>query len=52
MKIVLILYMIGLSNGSWCGNDVDSQKRWLENILLICQNIGNNFYGFDGFRFG
>ena len=40
-----------LSNGSWCGNDVDSQKKMVRKYIVDMSKRWQQFYGFDGFRF-
>ncbi|WP_297671607.1 type I pullulanase [Thomasclavelia sp.] len=40
-----------LSNGSWCGNDVDSQKKMVRKYIVDMSKRWQQFYGVDGFRF-
>lgn len=39
------------SNGSFCGNDVDSTKPMVQKFLLASTRMWIEQYGFDGFRF-
>ena len=36
-----------LSNGSWCGNDVDSQKKMVRKYIVDMSKRWQQFYGFD-----
>ena len=40
-----------ISNGSFCGNDIDSTKPMVRNFLLQSTRLWIEDYGFDGFRF-
>ncbi len=40
-----------ISNGSFCGNDIDSTKPMVRNYLLQSTRLWIEDYGFDGFRF-
>lgn len=40
-----------LSNGSWCGDDVDSCKAMVRKYILDMSKRWQEFYGVDGFRF-
>lgn len=40
-----------VSNGSFCGNDIDSTKPMVRNYLLQSTRLWIEDYGFDGFRF-
>lgn len=40
-----------VSNGSFCGNDIDSTKPMVRNYLLQSTKLWIEDYGFDGFRF-
>lgn len=40
-----------LSNGSWCGNDLDSQKDMVRKYIIDMSKRWQEFYGIDGYRF-
>jgi pullulanase len=40
-----------ISNGSFCGNDIDSTRPMVRRFLLESTRIWIEDYGFDGFRF-
>ncbi len=40
-----------LSNGSFCGNDLDSTRPMFRNFLMESTRMWIEDYGFDGFRF-
>lgn len=40
-----------LSNGSWCGNDVDSCKDMVRKYIIDMSRRWQGFYGVDGYRF-
>jgi len=40
-----------LSNGSFCGNDIDSRRPMAKKFLLDSTRLWIEDYGFDGFRF-
>ncbi len=39
------------SNGSFCGNDLDSTRKMMRRLILDCTAHWMKVYGFDGFRF-
>ncbi|MTM42321.1 type I pullulanase, partial [Turicibacter sanguinis] len=40
-----------VSNGSWCGNDVDSLRPMCRKFIIDSTKMWIRDYGFDGFRF-
>lgn len=40
-----------LSNGSWCGNDLDSGEYMVRKYILDMSRRWQSFYGVDGYRF-
>lgn len=40
-----------LSNGSWCGNDIASERRMNQRFILDSIKFYQEFYHIDGFRF-
>lgn len=40
-----------LSNGSWCGNDLDSQTVMARKYIIDMSKRWQDFYGVDGYRF-
>lgn len=40
-----------LSNGSYCGNDLDSERPMMRKLLIYAVKFLMNTYGVDGFRF-
>lgn len=40
-----------VSNGSWCGNDVDSLRPMCRKFIIDSSKMWIRDYGFDGFRF-
>ncbi len=40
-----------LSNGSFCGNDLDSERPMVRKMILDCLAFWMNEYGIDGYRF-
>ncbi|MFQ6794217.1 MAG: type I pullulanase [Thomasclavelia sp.] len=40
-----------LSNGSWCGNDLDSCKMMVRKYIIDMSRRWQSFYGIDGYRF-
>lgn len=40
-----------LSNGSWCGNDLNSREHMVRKYILDMSKRWQQFYGVDGFRF-
>ena len=40
-----------LSNGSWCGNDLDSCKYMVRKYIIDMSRRWQSFYGVDGYRF-
>lgn len=40
-----------ISNGSFCGNDLDSRMRMFQKFILDCVDFYFNFYKIDGLRF-
>ena len=40
-----------LSNGSWCGNDLDSGEHMVRKYIIDMSRRWQSFYGVDGYRF-
>lgn len=40
-----------MSNGSFCGNDVASERKMVSKLIIDCCNFWIKEYGIDGFRF-
>jgi len=40
-----------VSNGSFCGNDVESRSLMVRKYIVDSVNLWHQFYGIDGFRF-
>ncbi len=40
-----------MSNGSWCGNDLDSKRTMMRHLFLHVIQVMMRLYGVDGFRF-
>ena len=40
-----------LSNGSYCGNDLDTQRPMVRHLIINCLKFFIDFYDVDGFRF-
>ena len=40
-----------LSNGSYCGNDLDTQRPMVRHLIINCLKFFMDFYDVDGFRF-
>lgn len=41
----------GLSNGSYCGNDLDTKRPMVRHLIINCLKFFVDFYDIDGFRF-